>query len=238
MYVMYRSQRIDYHVVESNRKTVSLFVDPREGVIVKAPQKVDISQIREIIMKKAPWILEKLKGVEEMVRVPPEKEFVSGESFPYLGRNYRLKIEKEGSKSGMSLVGGRFVISVNPSLDYEKQVKIVRTALTKWYKEHAEVRLTERVDMYASKVDTYPSKIVVKNQAKRWGSCTKNGSVNFNWKIVMAPMSVVDYVVVHELCHLRESSHSSRFWILLRSALPDYEKRRDWLRINGRRLSF
>jgi predicted metal-dependent hydrolase len=238
MYVMYGSQRIDYHVVESNRKTVSLFVDPREGVIVRAPQEVDISQIREIIRKKAPWILEKLKGVEEMVRVPPEKEFVSGESFPYLGRNYRLKIEKDGSKPDISLVAGRFVISVNPSVDQDKRARIVRTALVEWYREHAEVRLIERVGMYAPKVDTYPSRIVVKNQAKRWGSCTKDGSVNFNWKIVMAPMSIVDYVAVHELCHLRESSHSPRFWILLRSVLPDYEERRDWLRINGRRLSF
>lgn len=237
MYVMYGSQRIDYHVVESDRKTVSLFVDPREGVIVKAPHEADISEIRKIITKKAPWILEKLKGVEELVRVPPEKEFVSGESYPYLGRNYRLKIDKDGSKSDISLVGGRFVLSVYPSMDLEKQARIVRTALVEWYKKHAEIRLTERVYMYASKVDAYPSRIIVKNQAKRWGSCTKNGSINFNWKIVMAPMSVVDYVVVHELCHLRESSHSPRFWILLRSVLPDYEQRRDWLRINGRGLS-
>ena len=239
MYVMYGSQRIDYNVVESNRKTVSVVVDPAEGVIVRAPERMDTSQIQEIVMKKAPWILGKLKGVRELVRVPSEKELVSGESFPYLGRNYRLKVRRTKSRtSKISLVGGRFTMNVDSSLSDEAQAKIVRSALVKWYIAHARVPLAERVRMYAPKVDAHPSRIVVKKQLKRWGSCTKNKVVNFNWKIIMAPMSVVDYVVVHELCHLREPSHSSPFWILLRSVLPDYEERRNWLRIYGRKVSF
>ena len=239
MYVMYGSSRIEFSIVEGNRKTVSVIVDPVEGVIVKAPRKTNESQIQEIVTKKAPWILEKLKGIQELVRVPPEKEFVSGESFPYLGRNYRLKVNRTGPEaSKIGLVGGRFVINVDPSVSDEIKAKTVRSALVKWYVDHARVRFIERVTMYAPKVDAHPSRVVIKKQLKRWGSCTKNGRVNFNWKIIMAPMSIVDYVVVHELCHLREPSHSSAFWILLRSVVPDYEERRNWLRINGRRLSF
>jgi len=236
---MYGSQRIDYSIVESNRKTVSVVVDPAEGVIVKAPKETDKSQIQQIVTKKAPWILRKLRGVRELVRAPLKKEFVSGESFSYLGRNYRLKVNKTKSEtSRISLVGGRFVINMDPSVSDEIRAEIVRSALVDWYMDHARVRLVERVRIYAPKVDAYPSRIVVKKQLKRWGSCTKNKMVNFNWKIIMAPMSVVDYVVVHELCHLRKPSHSPMFWILLRSVLPDYEERRNWLRINGKRLSF
>jgi predicted metal-dependent hydrolase len=239
MHIMYGSQRIDYIVVERNRETVSVIVDPTDGVVVRAPRETDKSQIQQIVMKKAPWILKNLKSVGELVRTPSKKEFVSGESFSYLGRNYRLKVNKVKSEtSRIRLVGGRFIINVDSLLNDEIQAKTVRHALVDWYMDHARARLVERVGIYAPKVDAHPSGIVIKKQLKRWGSCTKEGIVNFNWKIIMAPMSVVDYVVVHELCHLRNPSHSSAFWILLRSVLPDYEERRNWLRINGRRLSF
>lgn len=217
---------------------MSVIVDPAEGVVVRAPQRVNESQIQEIVLKKAPWILGKMKTMRELVASPQEKEFVSGESFLYLGRHYRLKVFKAKEPlSKVSLVEGRFKIHVDSSLDDETRERAMRDALAEWYVVHAYQHLRERVCLYASKVDAHPSRIVVKRQSKRWGSCTKNKVVAFNWKIIMAPMSVVDYVVVHELCHMRMRDHSPDFWGLLRSVLPDYEERRTWLRINGRKLS-
>ncbi len=237
-YLMYGSLRIEYQVVRSSRKTVSVIVDPAEGVVVRAPQRVNESQIQEIVLKKAPWILEKMKTVRELVGFPSKKEFVSGESFLYLGRHYRLKVFKAKEKSSkVSLVGGRFKMCVDSSLNEEMRERAVRDALLEWYVAHANQHLRERVGVYSSKVDVNPSGIVVKRQLRRWGSCTKNKVVAFNWKIIMAPLSVVDYVVVHELCHMRMRDHSPDFWVLLRSIMPDYEERRAWLRVNGRRLS-
>lgn len=236
---MHGSERINYCVVRSGRKTVSVIIDPVDGVIVRAPQRVNDTQIQEIVKRKAPWILGKLKGVHEMVDHPPKKEFVSGESFLYLGRNYRLKIRRTTApQPRIRLIGGRFTIDVDPSVGEDTQEEVIRNALIGWYMNHAKTRLVERVDLYSSKVDASSSKVVVKKQLKRWGSCTKNGILHFNWKIIMAPMSIVDYVVVHELCHLRKPSHSSDFWTLLRSVVPDYNERRAWLKKNGRMLSF
>lgn len=217
---------------------MSVIVDPAEGVVVRTPQRMNESQIQEIVLKKAPWILEKMKMMKELVGFPLEKEFVSGESFLYLGRHYRLKVFKVKEKlPRVSLVGGRFKMYVDSSLDDEMRERVIRGALVEWYVGHAYQHLRERVYIYAPKVNAHPSRIVVKRQSKRWGSCTKDKVVAFNYKIIMAPMSVVDYVVVHELCHMRMRNHSPDFWVLLRSVLPDHEERKTWLRINGRRLS-
>ena len=97
----------------------------------------------------------------------------------------------------------------------------------------AEKRLNERVSAYTSKVSVEPKAVVVKNQMKRWGSCTSEGTLYLNWRIIMAPMSVVDYVIVHELTHMQTPDHSSAFWKDVSKVLPDYERRKEWLRVNG-----
>lgn len=113
---------------------------------------------------------------------------------------------------------------------------VVPNALRWWFNKRAERRLREQAELYSNKVGLAPKKIVVKNQMKRWGSCTKDGVVHLNWRVIMAPMSVVDYVVVHELIHVEVDQHSRAFWKKLRVILPDYERRKEWLRINGPNL--
>jgi predicted metal-dependent hydrolase len=113
---------------------------------------------------------------------------------------------------------------------------MVSSALKSWFQEKAENRLRERVNLYAPKVGVDPRGIIVKNQMKRWGSCTKDEVLYLNFRIIMAPMSVIDYVVVHELTHLVVDDHSTEFWSKMKIILPDYERRKDWLRVNGPRL--
>jgi hypothetical protein len=222
----------------SNRETVGLAVDPDEGVVVTAPDDVSEDTIREIVRSRAAWIFEKQARIEELEQPPLKKEFLSGEKLSYLGRRYRLQIIKNGDHTTptVTLKEGKFYVSIDG--DGEDRRKTIRQALIAWYRQHARAKLAERVGRYADKVGVTPRSVEVKNQQKRWGSCTKTGDLLFNWRIIMAPMSIVDYVVVHELCHLKEENHTERFWRMLKTVIPDYEERKEWLRINGPKLVF
>jgi predicted metal-dependent hydrolase len=106
-----------------------------------------------------------------------------------------------------------------------------------WYRKKAREQINERIKYYQPKVGVQPARITVKEQKKRWGSCSSRGNLNFNWRAVMAPSPVLDYIIVHELCHLKHHNHSREFWNLLASILPDYKNRREWLKKNGVRLN-
>jgi predicted metal-dependent hydrolase len=165
-----------------------------------------------------------------------EKQYVSGEAFSYLGRNYRLKVA-EGELTPIKLVQGRLTISVpNDS----SQHKLVKYALTNWFRRRAELKLREKVMRYSPIVGVETNGYKVKSFQSRWGSCTPRGRVDFNWKIIMAPNHVVDYVVdyvvVHELCHLKQHDHSPQFWKLVENIMPDYLESKEWLRVHGASL--
>jgi len=225
---------IEYSVERSpNRKTVAIIVDPEQGVVVKSPLILEDDKIIKMVRKKAPWIKEKLREVERIGDSPPESEFVSGESLTYLGRNYRLKVRRIEALDKVKLIGNRFNVEIPEGLSREVERKRIRELLAEWYMKHARERIQERVNWYAPKLDVVPKDIIIKEQGKRWGSCTTKGVVNFNWRVIMAPMSIVDYVVVHELCHLRSPNHSIEYWEIFASVLPDYSERRNWLKRYG-----
>ena len=160
------------------------------------------------------------------------KQFVSGEAFPYLGRYYRLKVTKltPAGQNKCRLANGRFFVEGDGHTDSKNGNPSVKRALIEWYVEHAEEKIKERVNQFAPLIGKRPVSIRVKNQEKRWGSCSRRGIIRFNWKIVMAPISVMDYVIVHELCHLIYAHHSAEFWQKVQSVIPDYEKRRHLLK--------
>jgi len=204
-------------------------------VIITCPADISEDKIERIVLKKAPWILQKLKRVGETTAKPPEREYVSGETYYYLGRGYRLKVIEDASihPYEVKLRNGRFQVRIPPiSSEYPREI-LVPSALRWWFQKKAEKRLEERVERFSSKIGVEPAGLVVKNQMKRWGTCTKENLLYLNWKIIMAPMSIVDYIVVHELVHLNTKDHSPDFWLKIRAILPDYERRKEWLRING-----
>jgi predicted metal-dependent hydrolase len=160
---------------------------------------------------------------------------------PYLDRRYRLEVSPaEISKSEVKLYQGKFIINYSEKLkeDDQQRIEEIRDALIEWYRQHAKVKINERVEKYKDKLDVEPNNVVVKKQKKRWGSCSSKGNLNFNWRIILAPMSIVDYLVVHELTHLLHDNHSKEFWATVGSIIPDVKAKREWLKINGRRLSF
>jgi len=235
------NQLINYEIIRTNRKTMGIIIDNDKNVIVRSPEDTVESKIEEVLKKKTSWILSKLKEMDKIKPAPKKKEFMSGEKLPYLGRRYRLEVlPSEISKPEVKLYQGKFIINYPKKLkeDGEQRREEIRYALIEWYREHAKEKINERVEKYKVKLDVEPNNVVVKKQKKRWGSCSSKGNLNFNWRIILAPMSIVDYLVVHELTHLLHDNHSKEFWSTVGSIIPDVKAKREWLKINGRRLSF
>ncbi|MGH8067392.1 MAG: M48 family metallopeptidase [Candidatus Entotheonellia bacterium] len=238
--IVFGALQITYGLRRSDRrKTVNIAVDPREGVLVTAPRDVDADHVHRIVARKARWIANRLRDLRENYGNAYDREFVSGESFPYLGRNYRLKIIP-GAKAGMllRLLRGRFEVRVDPRLSVTQRSTVIRVELRRWYQEHAAERIPERVGILAPRLGMISSQILIRDQQKRWASCDHRGQLRFNWRIIMAPMSLVDYVVAHELRHLIRHDHSPTFWKLLCTVMPDYAERRERLRREGWRFWF
>ena len=235
-HINYGTKRIEYSVKRGKRKkTVAINVMPTAQTIVLAPHSLNKEKIKEIVKKKAKWILEKQTYFKQLTTLFPEKEFISGEQILFLGRKYRLKIrdvQREGSKVPR-LIGRRIFISINRHLKRKEKKEIIKDILVKWYFSKSVEMIEQRVKRYGKRLGVIPRDIKVKDQKKRWGSCSNNSILRFNWRIVMAPISIVDYIVVHELCHLKIKNHSSDFWKLMSLVLPDYQERRDWLKNNA-----
>jgi hypothetical protein len=235
-YIPYGNRKINFEVKRGNRKkTVAIHVSPNALVTVLVPQYLDEEKIRMIVQKRAHWIIERQEQIKKNKDSNSVKEFVSGESFPYLGKYYRLKVMKSttDTEEKCRLVGGRLVVEVNAKSDSENDRKAIKAALMDWYLQHAEEKIKERVSRFARLIGKRPNSTKIKNQEKRWGSCSRTGIIRFNWKIIMAPISIMDYVIVHELCHLFYPHHSPQFWQRVQSIIPDYKKRQHWLKENS-----
>lgn len=235
-YINYGKKRIDYRIKRGKRKkTVAINVAPTAQVVVLVPNFVSRDDIGKIVKKKARWILEKQEFFRALAALYPEKEFISGEQILYLGHKYRLKVKQVGREcpGEPKLAGRRIYISVNKKLGPEDRKKIIKDALINWYFSKSEQIIKSRVNRYSKMLDIKPQDIKIKNQKKRWGSCSSNGILRFNWRVAIAPISIIDYIVVHELSHLKIKNHSPDFWKLVSLALPDYQERRDWLKNNA-----
>lgn len=230
---------IIYEVVRSQRrrKTVKITVDPVDGVRVAAPERASQERLSELVRRRAPWILRHLNEDASAYLPRPPHEFVSGESFEYLGRQARLQVmEVDGlPRAEVRLLPGRFEVKVRAGLGASERKSQVAQALERWYRSHAISKIKQRVDVLGKRLGVQPSAVLVRNQETRWGSCSPNGVLRFNWRIVMSPLSLVDYVVAHELCHLLHPDHGRAFWNRLVSLIPDCELRRQRLRKEGAR---
>ena len=217
-------------VVRSIRRTAALHIIGSD-LQVRVPEYVGDERVAAFLQKKRPWIRSK---VAEIQLLPPHrtKELVSGESFPYLGRHYRLKIQ-EGHQVGVSLSGGYLKATIRPTEQDEHKTLKIQQYLQNWYRNKAQERLKEKTERYAKQIGVSPAAVSVRNFKSRWGSCDKKGLLVFNWNIIKAPHSVVDYVVVHELCHLIHPNHSKEFWQVVGRFDSNYLEHRQWLKIKG-----
>lgn len=212
-------------VIRTNRRK-SADIRVEEGAVsIVVPVSTSVEKIDQLLLNKRRWIREKMALQRDMAP-PSSKEFVSGEAFPYLGRNYRLKVEN-GPFAPVKLRHGRLVAQVPEG---SQQPHMIRNAIVRWYKRQAEHKLREKVTRFAPLVGVKPTGVNVRSFKSRWGSCTAKGELEFNWLIMLAPNRMVDYVVIHELCHLIHHDHSPNFWHQVARVMPDYQHCREWLR--------
>ena len=220
-------------VVRSIRRTAALHIIGSD-LQVRVPEHVGDERVAAFLQRKRPWIRSK---VAEIRLLPPHrnKELVSGESFPYLGRHYRLKIQ-EGHQVGVCLSGGYLKATIRPTEQGEQREARIQQYLHNWYRSRALEHLQEKAKRYAQQIGVTPTGVSVRNFKSRWGSCDKKGQVVFNWNIIKAPHTIVDYVVIHELCHLIHPNHSKDFWQLVGRHDANYSEHRQWLKERGEAL--
>jgi len=211
-------------IIRSKRKTIALVVQPDGELLVRAPQRATRKQIDAMLTKHADWVAKKQAEVKARVGENPPRQFVDGESFFFLGKKYTL-ILVDIKKPNLRLQG---------NFELAKSAQGEAKALfEKWYKAEARNVFNERVAYFAQKHGFDVKQVKLSSARTRWGSCSSKGYINLTWRLVMAPLEIIDYVVVHELCHLREANHSSAFWAQVGAIMPDYKKRRKWLKDNG-----
>ncbi len=215
------------NLVRAKRRTIALIVERDGSLTVRAPRRATLNDIYGFIQEKTDWILrsrEKLKAIKPI----PKKAYVDGERFLFLGQEYELRLVPP-QRPALKFDGG-FTLSTSAQERGEQ-------AFTKWYKTQALTVFTERVNHYANLHRLIPKEVKVNSAKTRWGSCTSAGTLNFTWRLVMAPLEVIDYVVLHELAHLKVKNHSPRFWKLVESLCPDFKHHRKWLRDHGETMT-
>jgi len=218
--------RID-QLIRSNRKSIGIEIDQDGGVIVRAPFHASKVEIFHLLEDKKSWIVKKQKLAFKRAKETPPKQFVLGEEFLFLGTSYPLEIVDRDDPR--LVLTDRFYLAA----DFQETALVV---FTRWYRKQANRVIKDRTADLAQRYGFSYSKIRINSAKTRWGSCGPKGSLNFPWRLVMAPCEVIDYVIIHELIHLRIRNHSKDFWSSLAQIMPDYKHRREWLKDYGYRF--
>ncbi|MGY6274363.1 M48 family metallopeptidase [Methylomonas sp. MgM2] len=226
--VLFGQTEISYSVNACDRKTLAIHVYPDGQVVVDAPMDASNEAIAEKVKKRASWIFKQRCQFEAYPPALPERQYLSGETHRYLGRQYRLMVI-QGSENKVKLMQGRLLVE---TVDPTNPVK-VKKLVQGWYHVRAKAIFAERyehcVGLVAKLAITHHAGFQLRFMPKRWGSCTNQGNIILNPELIAAPKDCIDYVITHELCHLRERNHSTAFYRLLGSAMKDWEIRKNRL---------
>ena len=227
--LFYGEHQIPYTLKPSRRRrTLALQVNPMQQVTVLAPQRLSGTSIDRFLRERAEWVIKKLRYFEALGRQYPPKSYASGETFLIRGQPHILEVLVDPSyrRAQMERREGALAVRVCAQ---EKVPLVVR----RWYQAEAAVLIQEAVGRLSPALGVFPKRIRIANQKRRWGSCSSRGDLRFNWRLAMMPGPIADYVVAHELAHMKVHNHSAEFWSTVRSILPDYVSRRAWLRANS-----
>jgi len=216
------------------RKTLSIVIRANNDVDVLVPARTPVAFVDQFVSSKSEWIKQKLHFNSEIKPPHKAKAFKQGELFQLTGASLTLEI-RTGKRAAES-DGEKLIVSLPNSTKDEKKTDIIRRMIEKWYREQAETHLNQRSKKLAELIGKAPTYIGVKGYKSRWGSCHLDGRIYFNWRLIMAPAWVIDYVVLHELCHLVHHNHSRNYWSLVETVMPDYRNAKNWLKVNGATL--
>lgn len=220
-------------MIRSRRKTIALIVTREGQLVVRAPLHASQVQINQLITEHADWIRKKMAQNQQRSRQKVAHCFEAGESFLFLGRDYPLVLEE----------ANRLALELRQETGQKECFVLGRSAAPQaarvfetWYRAQARQIFDQRVTLYAARLGFFPKRLRLSSARTRWGSCSSTGTLSLTWRLVMAPLEVIDYVVVHELVHLKVPNHSKVFWARVGEIMPDYAARRAWLKKNGWRL--
>jgi len=218
-FIDFGSRDITFCLTFSDRKSLGITITPDMEVLVKAPRNASIEQIKEKVRKKAPWILKQQSYFLFFHPRTPEKKFVSGETHLYLGRQYRLKV-MEAKINSVHFKGRFFEVQT-------KKKSNAKALLRQWYRERAKMKFDEIAEPWIQRFQKYnvkPESIYLQEMPTRWGSCTPKGKIILNPELIKAPKPCIEYVVIHELCHLVHPNHTNAFIQLQEKVMPDWQK--------------
>ena len=217
--IQFGSKRIDFRVEYSSRKSLGITVTPDLEVIARAPNDTSLEKVQEKVRKKAPWILKQQSFFLSFHPKTPARTFVSGETHLYLGRQYRLKIVR-GERESAKLHGKYIEVTTN-------DIARVKEILREWYARHAQTKfraIAQPLIEQFKKYNVEPSAIVLREMPTRWGSCTAKGKIILNPELIKAPKRCIEYVIIHELCHLIHHDHTQKFIDLQTKEMKDWER--------------
>lgn len=218
---------LEYKILYSERKKLTITVERDRSVVVRAPEGTPAEKIENLVEKKKFWIYQKTNHLQKYSENSAGTEFVSGASILYLGKTHRLQAVKEdfeGIKFDQD-----FIIS-------KKNLSQAADLMHEWYLKQARQIITPKVEYYTKNLGVDYNSVLISELKFRWGSCTPKNNLNFNWRLVKAPMRVVEYIIVHELAHLIEPNHTADFWKIVKAQLPHYQKSKEWLKEFGELL--
>ena len=221
----YGAGQIAFRLVRRDRKTLAISVNPDAGVEVIAPMDAPLEKVFERVRKRAPWIQRQQRFFTQFQPRTPERQYVSGETHLYLGRQYNLKVVSD-IRQQVKLYRGRLIVqSLKP-----KQRDVTRVLVEQWYRERAQAKFRERLALcqqrFSKPEDFEPASLVIMQLRQRWGSMTPTGKLILNRVLIRASVDAIDYVITHELCHMRHNHHGGAFFDLLDRVMPDWEKRK------------
>lgn len=224
---------LNIHLIRSKKrkKTLSLRIQEDGKVLLSVPYHTPQREIERFLGKAEAWIVKKVWEREKAIR-ESQKVFIPGERFLFLGESYPLEIrESDHQEPPLKLSFGKFVLD-------QDHLKAARDIFIQFYKREAQEVIPCRLTYYSQRLHLFPKGVRITTAKCRWGSCSHDNRLSFSWRIILAPLAVIDYILIHELAHIKEKNHSERFWKFLESVLPDYRTPRLWLKRNGHRLRF
>jgi len=219
---------IPYKLVRSRRKTVAIHITKNASVEVRAPLKMPKTDIDRFVLEKEKWIEKHLSLREQTNENKTSFTLNYGDKVMFCGKEYPIRA-KDGTQAGFD--GECFYMSPNFTPDYIKNI------IVKIYKILAERIIKQKVIEYAKRMNVTPKSIRITSAKTRWGSCSGKNSINFSWRLIMADDDVIDYVVVHELAHIKEHNHSAKFWKVVEGVLPDYKDKQKKLKLLQKKLA-
>lgn len=225
--IISKNKKIAYELKQTKRKTLAIKILLDGTVQVTAPLRMSKHEIQAMLEDKSDWIIEKLAYIQIKYKDISKEQSILKNSVLYLGELYKVSIimEPQFTKCGIDIFGDKIYIMTD-LLDEQH----LKACLENWYREQTKKIIKNRMEYAHKFIHEQERTVRIRTQKSRWGSCSSKGGLNFNWRLSMAPLTVIDYVVIHEMCHLRHMNHSKEFWNMVQAILPDYKKEQQWLK--------